>query len=212
MVFLQGMQIVSQAKRSAIKGIHKDLEAAIPDLKRIGQKITDTLVGLKEDKEKVDKISKGVDKVKKRMNKGVDIAGKTLDFLDLSWSFNVSDCELVLLENDWTPDCGKKPFGCIKVASFNQEQLSKRFTDLSNELATAKTQLALSESGVDEFTAEKRAQQMELDKLKKELDAQKKKAKSELEALEQELINAKMSLVQAQVEIEDLQHKLSRKK
>ena len=132
------MQIVSQAKKSAIRGIHKDLEAAIPDIKRIGQKITDTLVGLKQDKVKGEKLQLGVNKVKKRMNKGVNIAEKTLDFLDLSWAFNISDCELVLLENDWTPESGKKPFGCIKVSSFNQEKLSKRFEEMRNDLVTAK--------------------------------------------------------------------------
>ena len=138
MVYLQGMQIVSQAKRAAIRGMHKELEAAIPDLKRIGQKITDTLVGLKQDQQKVEKINRDVDKVKKKMTKGVDMAEKALDFLDLSWAFNVSDCELVLLDHDWTPECGKKPFGCIKVSSFNKDKLSSRFDDLNRDLITAK--------------------------------------------------------------------------
>lgn len=143
MVFLQGMQIVSQAKREAIRGMHKELEAAIPDLKRIGQKITDTLIGLKQDQVKVDKISKEVDKVKGAMGKGVGIAEKALDFLDLSWAFHLSDCELVLLEHDYVPNTDKKPFGAIKVSSFNKEKLNSKFDEVYQELIVAKVKLLL---------------------------------------------------------------------
>ena len=137
-VYLMGMQIVSQAKASAIRGIHRELEAAIPDLKRIGQKITDKLVGLKQDQQKIEELELGVDLVKKRMNMGVDIAEKALEFLDLSWSFNMSDCELLLLDSDWTPENGKKPFGAIKVSSFNKDELKQRFEDLNQDLISTK--------------------------------------------------------------------------
>ena len=134
-VYLQGMQIVSQAKKGAMQSLHKDLEDAIPDLKRIGKKIADTLVGLTKDQDKIDK---GMDLMKEKMKEGVTIAEKALEFLDLSWSVNISDCELVLLESEWTPESKKKPFGCIKVASFNKEKVTDRFESLQEELINTK--------------------------------------------------------------------------
>lgn len=211
-VFLQGMQIVSQAKKNSIKGLHKELEAAIPDLKRIGQKITDLLVGLKQDKQKIDKLQKGVDKVKKNMSKGVNIAGKALSFLDLSWSFNVSDCEFVILEHDWTPDSHKNPFGCIKVSNFNKDKLSARFEDLNKQLIDAKLELVEAKTSISTISLETKEHEDHVTKLKKQLKEEKDKARKELETLEQELINAKLSLVEAQVQVQDLETKLLRKK
>jgi len=211
-VFLQGMQISCQAKRSAIRGIHRELEAAIPDLKRIGQKITDTLVGLKQDQQRVDKLEADVDKMKQRMGKGVDFAERALDFLDLSWSFNLSDCQLVLLENDWTPENGKKPFGSISISSFNKEELSKRFEDLNQELIATKLRLAQSDMGMDNIAIAKKAQDTAVLAMKKQLDEERARHKEELEGIEQQLIMAKMSLAEAQVEVQDLQARLKKKK
>jgi galactokinase len=64
------MQIVSQAKKGAMKSLQKDIEASIPNIKRFANKITGVFVNLKKDREKIEK---GLESVKEKVAQGVDI-------------------------------------------------------------------------------------------------------------------------------------------
>ena len=63
------MQIVSQAKKGAMKSLHRGLEAAIPDLKRLANKISGVFVNLKNDK----KIEESFETVKEKVSQGVEM-------------------------------------------------------------------------------------------------------------------------------------------
>ena len=62
--------------------------------------------------------------------------------------------------------------------------------------------------GMDDVTSAKKAQEGLVNKLRKQMEEERAKSKAELESIEQQLIDAKMSLVMAQCEIQDLQTRL----
>jgi len=200
LVRLQGMQAISKVKPGAVKGLHQNFEAALPDLKRVAKKITSSLVSLKDNKEKMQQLNS---KVKERLKEGVDIAEKTLDYLDLAWRFQIADCEFALYESHTN-----KPFGSIKVANFNDTVVSDRFETLQAELITTKMKLAESDMNLNEAVVLKREMHEKMEILQKSLDEKSAKAKKELELVEQQLIETKMALVEAQVEMEELRRKV----
>ena len=61
------------------------------------------------------------------------------------------------------------------------------------------------------MTLEKRTHQDLVEKLNKQIAENTTKSQKELESVEQQLIETKMSLVEAQIQIQELQSKLARK-
>jgi len=193
-VRLQGMQVCTKAKKGSIQ----DLQSAIPDLQEVAKRITDIVVGLKGKQ----------DDIKKNLTTGYEIATKTLDYLDLSWEFEVADCELVLQDSNWEP--GKKPFGVVRVSTFNRQQLGHRFKELETELIDTKMILAQSEADTDNLKQTIQDLKEEINKHKKLFENETKKYTRDLEVLEQSLITTKLSLAETQSQNDQLRRQIKK--
>lgn len=69
----------------------------------------------------------------------LNIAEKTLDYLNLSWEFSVSDCKVHLLDSEEKMrNNAKKPFGTINISSFSKESFSEKLESLESQLIKAK--------------------------------------------------------------------------
>jgi len=211
-VRLQGMQVTSQAKKGGISGLRGDIEALIPDLQRVAKKITSTLIGIKKDEKKMNIIKGGVEKLKEGVEKGVEMAEKALEYLDLSWEFEIADCEVQLLDADWSEDkrVVRKPFGTIKVSTFNRRQLTSRFASLETELIDTKMSLAQSEAELDEMRNDVKELKDKLRQSTSKSQGAEVKIRNEMANVEQLLIETKLKLAELQSENDELRRKIRR--
>jgi len=208
---LQGLQLVSQMKPGAIKGIHQSIESALPDMQKILQKITKTLSAVTKSRKKQNLPNQEEikDDAVDKFQEGIAIAEKTLDFLGLHWSLQVADCEFGLYEA--AEKLNSKPFGSVKIASFTRDAVTAQFKTLNDQLIQTKMKLAESVCFLGEAEFSKKDLQDEANKLEKIVQDEAAKAKAELEELEKQLIETKLSLVLAQSEIEDLKQQIRKR-
>jgi chromosome segregation ATPase len=117
-----------------------------------------------------------------------------MDYLDLSWEFEIADCELVLRDSNTNK---QRPFGVVKISTFNRQALTKQFEQLEGDLISTKMLLATTEANTDGLRAELN-----------EMRAQVAKAKQEAENSMMQLIEAKMALAEQQGQNDELSRKL----
>jgi len=194
----------------AKKGGLNELEDVMPDLQVIAKKITDTLIGMQGSK---DDIRRGMEmgtswatsEIRAHLaNMTVCTAGQAVDVLDLSWEFEIADCELVLHDSSNK----KRPFGVIKISTFNRQALTKQFETLEGELITTKMLLANTEANTDSFKSQLTDLRAEMARMQAEADAKVQRAKEEAEHAMQQLIATKMLLAEQQGQYDELARKL----
>eukprot|EP01095_Lingulamoeba_sp_RSL-Kostka_P004767 TRINITY_DN15988_c0_g1_i1.p1 TRINITY_DN15988_c0_g1~~TRINITY_DN15988_c0_g1_i1.p1 ORF type:complete len:208 (-),score=83.22 TRINITY_DN15988_c0_g1_i1:103-696(-) len=191
-----------------MKSMSNNIETIIPDLQRIAKKVTDTFIGLKNNEEKQVKIKEKVKNAKDNLKKTVSIGEKVLDYLDLSWEFEIADCEIVILDPNWDPNSDRKPFGKINISNFNRQALSSRFENLEKQLIDTKLTLAEKNSHVDKLNDELKDFKDVITQISKKHANQKQKFNEDMDNIQRLLIETKMKLAEAQAENDELKSSL----
>jgi len=125
-------------------------------------------------------------------NKAIQIAEKSLEYLDIVWKLELGDCELQFF------DIGRTvPVGVMKLANFEKDSLSQVSVDLEQQLIESKLELATTNSQRDHLNTQITDLTKQLGDLNKSIEQLKKKHAAEVQSLEQQLITAKISLVEA---------------
>jgi len=122
------------------------------------------------------------------VDKGVDYAKKSYDYLDIHWAVELGDAEFQLLESDGNSR------GQFRVGSSSKEKISKAFTSVEDELVACKMALAQADQDREELANA-------LADAKHEVKNSQAAAKKDQGVLEQILIETKLKLAEAESDL-----------
>jgi len=129
------------------------------------------------------------------VDKGVDMAKKGFNYLDIHWRVELGDAEFVLLEE------GGEARGTFKMASVNHGLASKNVSNIEDELVAVKMALAQADQDRMDLTNRLDAAKEEVTKAKQAGDHALAAARNDQGVLEQILITTKLKLAEAESEL-----------